>query len=166
MDQVPNFWRTEIWHPLSVHFPVALLSFATLFYAASLFLKERTAHTWYFMAAILLFIGVAGAWLSIYTGNLADGVVARTVCDPTVLKDHEISAYTSSIIFSVVALLFILKELAVLKKAKKALQFLILIGLLAGSGYLAYAGHLGATVVYQQGVGVFHPSEDCREFNY
>lgn len=116
------------------------------------------------MAVILLFIGVAAAWLSIYTGNKADGAVARTICDPTVLKDHEIGAYTSTIIFSVVALFFILNEIPLLKKGKRALQFLILTGLLAGSGYLVYAGHLGATVVYQQGAGVFHPSEDCREF--
>lgn len=116
------------------------------------------------MAAILLFIGVATAWLSIYTGNKADGAVARTICDPIVLKNHEIGAYTSTIIFSVVAFFFILKEIPLLKKGASALQFLILAGLLAGSGYLAYAGHLGATVVYQQGAGVFHPSEDCREF--
>ena len=166
MDQLPSFWRTEIWHPLSVHFPIALLSFATLFYAVSLLLKNRNARTWHSMAGILLFFGVAGAWIGIYTGNMADGAVARTLCDPTILKDHEIGAYTSSIIFSVVALLFILKELPVWKKGEKALRFLILIGLLVGSGYLAYAGHLGATVVYQQGAGVFHPSEDCREFNY
>ncbi len=117
------------------------------------------------MAAILLFIGVAAAWLSIYTGSKAEGVVSRTICDPVVLKDHETGAYTSTIIFSVVALLLVLKELPLLAKAAKIFRFLIVAGLFAGSGYLMYAGHLGATVVYQQGAGVFHPSEDCREFN-
>lgn len=166
MDQLPNFWRTEIWHALSVHFPIALLTFATLFYAVSLVLKKHIAHSLRLMAGILLFIGVAAAWISIYTGNEADGAVARSLCDPTVLKKHETGAYTSTIIFSVVALLFILQELSKLYKGRKVLQALILLGLLTGSGYLIYAGHLGATVVYQQGAGVFRPSEDCREFNY
>jgi putative Mn2+ efflux pump MntP len=35
---------------------------------------------------------------------------------------------------------------------------------LVGSGFLAYTGHLGATLVYQQAAGVHIPSEDCHEF--
>ena len=31
MDQLPDFWRTEVFHPLSVHFPIVLLLLATLF---------------------------------------------------------------------------------------------------------------------------------------
>lgn len=165
MDQLPDFWRTELWHALSVHFPIALLTFATLFYAASLALKKQTARLLRLMAGILLLTGVVAAWISIYTGNAADGAVARTLCDPTVLKKHETGAYTSTIIFSVAALLFILQQLPPLHKGRKALQFLILTSLLAGSGYLVYAGHLGASVVYQQGAGVFRPSDDCREFD-
>ena len=164
MNEIPDFWRTEIWHPLSVHFPIALLTFATLFYAVSFLLKGNMARTFAFMAKVLLFIGVASAWIGIYTGNKADSAVARTICDSIVLKDHEISAYTSSIIFSIAAFFFLIKEIPFVKKGEKLLRALILIGLLVGSGYLVHAGHLGATIVYQQGAGVYKPGKDCAGF--
>ena len=162
MNEVPDFWRTEVWHPLSVHFPIAFLVFSTVFYCVSLFSSEK--GKWFFITKILLTIGVISAWIGIYTGNMADGIVSRKICDPTVLKDHEITAYTASILFSVALLFLIIENFQVLKKGAGLLKILILGLLLTGSGFLAYAGHLGATVVYQQGAGVFHPSEDCREF--
>ena len=164
MNEIPDFWRTEIWHPLSVHFPIALLTFATLFYAVSFFLKGNTGKTFVLMAKILLLFGVAAAWLSIFTGNKADGAVARTICDPIVLKDHEISAYTSTIIFSVAAFFLLLTDIPLVKKGRQILQALVMAGLLAGSGYLVYTGHLGATVVYQQGAGVYKPDINCTGF--
>lgn len=164
MNEIPDFWRTEIWHPLSVHFPIALLTFATLFYAVSLFLKGNTGKTFVLMTRILLLFGVAAAWLSIFTGNKADGAVARTICDPIVLKNHEISAYTSTIIFTVAAFLLLIQDLSLIKKIRRILQLMIIGGLLAGSGYLVYTGHLGATVVYQQGAGVYKPDANCTGF--
>lgn len=164
MNEIPEFWRTEIWHPLSVHFPIALLTFATLFYVVSFFLKGNAGKTFALMAKILLLFGVAAAWLSIFTGNKADGAVARSICDPIVLKDHEISAYTSTIIFSVAAFLLLIPDLSLIKKFRRVLQLVVLGGLLAGSGYLVYTGHLGATVVYQQGAGVYKPDANCTGF--
>lgn len=164
MNGIPEFWRAEIWHPLSVHFPIALLTFATLFFIISLFLKGSKANSFTFMAKVLLLIGVVAAWVSIYTGNKADGAVSRTICDPIVLKDHEISAYTSTIIFSIAAFFLLLTDIPFVKKGVRLLQVLVLAGLLAGSGYLIYAGHLGATVVYQQGAGVYKPDPNCTGF--
>lgn len=163
MDRIPDFWRAEVWHPLSVHFPIALLIFATVSYILSLFIKEQKA--WSFMAKVLLIFGVLAAWIGIYTGNMADGAVSRKICDPTVLKDHEIGAYTLSIIFSAALALFVVADFNLIKKSRKILQFVILGLLLVGSGFLVYTGHLGATVVYQQGAGVYHPSSDCSEFS-
>ena len=117
MDQVPDFWRTEVWHPLSVHFPIALLIFGTLSYIIALMMK---GERWFFMAKILLLFGVLGAWLAIYTGNMADGVVSRHICDPTVLKDHEISAYVLSILFSISVILLFVFDLNLLSFIKKS----------------------------------------------
>lgn len=164
MEQIPSFWRTEVWHPLSVHFPIVLLIVATLAYIVSLFLKQEKRSLWYNMAKILLIGGVAAAWLGIYTGNMADGIVSRKICDPTILKDHENSAYTSSIIFSIALALQLVMDFKLWQKLQKFMKITVVGLLLVGSGYLTYAGHLGATVVYQQGGGVYHPSADCREF--
>jgi uncharacterized membrane protein len=78
MNGLPEFWRTEIWHPLTVHLPLALLIIASIFKIAGLFLKRSL---WNEASAVLLAIGTVGAWIAVYTGNLADGVVSREICD-------------------------------------------------------------------------------------
>jgi uncharacterized membrane protein len=164
MQQSPEFWRTEVWHPLSVHFPIALLIFATLAYLVSYFLKAERQLVSYQMAKILLYLGAVAAWIAIYTGDMADGIVSRQICDPTVLKDHEIGAYTLSILFAVAAGIQLLLDFRLLSFAQKPFRALVLLLMLVGSGFLIYAGHLGASLVYQQGAGVYHPSANCQEF--
>lgn len=161
MDQLPEFWRTEVWHPLSVHFPIALLLIALLFLVLAL---STAGHSWNKAASVLLFLGTFGAWIAIYTGNMADGIVSRQICDPTVLKDHENAAYTLAWIFTVASVLDITTFVRSLKRNTKILKLAVLTLMLIGSGFLIYAGHLGATLVYQQAAGVYTPSEDCREF--
>ena len=158
-----NFWRTEIWHPLSVHFPVALLLIATATFLVSFFIKTETRKQWQNAASGLLMVGCLSAWLSVYTGNLADGIVARKICDPTVLKDHQIAALTMAYLFTIASTLIILSLFFQLKpKWKTGLYFVTLVIMLTGSGYLIYAGHTGASLVYQQGAGVNNHSVDCN----
>lgn len=164
MEQVPDFWRTEVWHPLSVHFPIVLLLVGTLAYLFSLLLKNQKQQMWDYFSRFLLVAGTVAAWIAIYTGGLADGIVSRKICDPTVLKSHETSAYTLSILFSIAVVLLFVQDFSFPKIARKFVQLLIVGLLLTGSGYLFYTGHLGASVVYQQGGGVYHPSPNCQEF--
>jgi len=86
MNQLPDFLRTEIWHPLSVHFPIALLLAGTLFVIIGALLKR---HGLTGNGYLLILLGTVGAWIAVFTGNLADGVVSRELCDPTVLERHE-----------------------------------------------------------------------------
>ncbi|MFD1095616.1 DUF2231 domain-containing protein [Salegentibacter chungangensis] len=162
MDQIPEFWRTEVFHPLSVHFPIALLLTAFLFKLIAL--RFRTS-TWINGGSILLLLGVTGIWIAVYTGDLADGIVSRELCDPTVLKDHENLAILTAWIFTGTLLAEILRFFNISFFGKKLMKFVIVLALAVGSGYLAYVGHLGATLVYQQAAGVYTPSEDCAEFN-
>lgn len=162
MEQLPEFWRTEVWHPLSVHFPVGLLLVASLFKIIALF---HNREPWSGGGSILLYLGTIGAWIAIYTGNMAEGIVARTICDPTLLKDHENAAYITGWLFSAAIIVDVIAwaDFAAIKHL--LLQILVVIILLLGSGYLIYVGHSGATLVYQQGAGVYNPTEDCQEFN-
>lgn len=160
-----DFWRTETWHPLSVHFPVALLLVSTLILLISVFIKKEYQRSWRIASGGLLISGTLAAWISIYTGNLADGVVARKICDPTVLKDHEIAAEVMTYLFTGAAILSILMLSNVLKSMIRVITFYVMILLmLTGSGYLIYAGHLGATLVYQQGAGVKGHDVDCSDY--
>lgn len=161
MTELPEFWRTGVYHPLSVHFPIVLLLMATLFKLIGLWSSKLT---WDQGGRLLLILGVIGAWVAIYTGDMADGIVSRQLCDPTVLKDHENLATITAWIFSVALLLDLL--IKYLEKLKNKIFYIILVLLmLAGSGTLTYVGHLGAQLVYQQAAGVNVPSEDCSEFN-
>ena len=161
MDQLPDFWRTEVFHPLSVHFPIVLLLLATLFKLIGLWSSKIT---WDHGGRLLLILGVIGVWISIYTGNLADGIVSRQLCDPTVLKEHENFAYTTAWIFSIALAVELLSRYIDLIKTRTTSVILVLL-MISGSGTLAYVGHLGAELVYQQAAGVNIPSEDCSEFN-
>jgi len=164
MDQVPDFWRAEVFHPLSVHFPIAILLVAFLFKLIAL---GSAKELWIQGGTLLLLLGTIGVWIAIYTGDLADGIVSRKICDPTVLKEHLNLAYVTAWLFTASLLLDLLKfsKTQYIKQKNKLLSILCIITLTIGSGYLMYVGHLGATLVYQQDAGVYQPSEDCSEFN-
>jgi len=161
MTELPDFWRTEVFHPLSVHFPIVLLLMATLFKLISLWSSKIT---WDHGGRLLLLLGVIGIWIAIYTGNLADGIVSRQLCDPTVLKEHENFAYTTAWIFTAALIIELLMRYIDLVKTRIISIILVLL-MFAGTGTLMYVGHLGAQLVYQQAAGVNIPSGDCAEFN-
>lgn len=160
----PTFWRTEIWHPLTVHFPISFLLLATLVMLVALFLKGTQAQFWYRAGAYLLYAGCLAAWVGIYTGGLADGIVSRKICDPTVLKDHEIAADNMTYIFSAATLLVLALRLNLVRVKTRLLQIAAVLLMVVGAGFLVYAGHLGASVVYQQAGGVNVPASDCAGF--
>jgi uncharacterized membrane protein len=66
-------------------------------------------------------------------------------------------------LFTAAALVNILLLFNVLKFLARKISVWIIFGLmLIGSGYLIYAGHLGASLVYEQGAGVKNHSVDCK----
>ena len=161
MPQLPDIWRTEVWHPLTVHFPIALLLAALLFKTIAL---KSTKPLWSEGGAFLLLLGTLGAWVAVYTGDRAEGIVARLICDPTILKDHENASLIMAWIFTGALALEAVSYWQLLKIRRFLGKILVVLLMLTGAGFLTYTAHLGATLVYQQGAGVYHPSEDCREF--
>ena len=159
-------WRVELIHPLLVHFPLALLVTGTLLWLAGQGLRRRARLAFLLPAGrLLLVLGTALAWVSVYTGELADGVVARTLCDPTVVKAHENNAYTVSAVFSVAMAVDLVVALRPWSRIVRRIAALAVgVALVAGSAGIAYVGHLGAQAVYQQAAGVFTPTESCTEF--
>lgn len=166
MEAVPDIWRTALWHPLVVHFPIGLLVFATLTRLVWQFVKK--GHDWILkMSRVLLYSGTLLAWLAVYTGSMADAEVVRTLCDPTVVEAHENSAYIVGWIFlatSLIDLLSIAPWQIIPGSFQGWKEWLVILVLLVGTGYLTYTAHLGAKLVYQQGAAVYHPTEDCSEF--
>lgn len=162
MEPIPDFWRTEVLHPLFVHFPIALLLMATIFKLSAIWGKGKFLDL---PGSILLIIGTVGGWIAIYTGNLADGIVSRTICDPTILKAHENHGYTMIWLFTTALLIDFLYQFNFFKYKIAWAKVIIILLLITGSGFLVYVGHLGAQLVYQQAAGVYVPTSNCAEFN-
>lgn len=159
-----NFMRPEVWHALSVHFPIALLPVATITVLVSFFVPDAHKQHWRIAGTLLLFAGCLTAWIAIYTGNIADGVVARKLCDPTVLKDHEIAGQTMTYLFTGAAVASLLAFTNIQQKFKSVAFYLSFLLMLTGTGYIVYTGHIGATLVYDQGAGVKNHKADCSEY--
>jgi uncharacterized membrane protein len=161
MNEVPSLWRQEVWHALSVHLPIVTLLLSTVF--CILWLVTNTSNQSFFKKStvVMLIIGVIGAWISIYSGEFAYDMAVRKICDPQVLKDHMYWAYFAAYTYSGGLAALIIFEFFITKSLVKYLLILILI---AGLGALLYSGHLGASLVYNQGAGTYRPSGDCSEF--
>jgi uncharacterized membrane protein len=169
-------WRVELIHPLLVHFPIGLLVAAALLEAIGMLLSAgggrlaAVGRSLSGCALVMLVLGVPLAWAAVYTGGLAENVVNRVICDPTVTHDHQDAAWLASSVFSGALALALAARWGAasprtgLVAAARWLRLLALPVILAGAGLLGYAGHLGARLVYQQGAAVHHPSESCREF--
>ena len=163
--EIPSLWREEVWHPLSVHLPIVTLLLASIAVIISLFVKKNKVYHLFFeqMIFVMLIIGVISGWIAIYTGEWAYSVEVRKICDPKVLQEHQWWSYTTMIVYSVALMLKLIpvflsfKYVPILKPVYLLLLIIALFGLL-------YTGHLGASLVYQQGAGIYKPSADCSEF--
>jgi uncharacterized membrane protein len=166
MDGLPSLWRPELYHPMAVHFPIVLLMTGTVFWLLGSI--EYQNQRWGFLrpsGQLLLAAGAVSVWVAVYTGDMADAEVVRSLCDPTVVEEHEELAYVVGYIFTgTVALDLARARISGLQKWSQWFGGLIGVALIAGSVLLGYVGHLGASLVYQQGAGVYHPSETCEEF--
>lgn len=171
MEQLPDMWRTEVIHPLFVHFPIALLLIG------SLVLIARRANLFpvytqqlHFTELLMLTIGTLGAWAAVITGQMAYKVVGRTLCDPTVVHSHETFAKLTALLFTVITIIEFVnskyKKGYFIKNTnlRKGLGILCIVLALSGIATLSYVGHLGGKLVYQQAAAVHVPSEDCAEF--
>jgi uncharacterized membrane protein len=138
------------WHPMVVHFPLALVvSAAALLLAARL--VPRDGH-----AAILATVGTWNLCLGALAALFALGTGLAAVIDLHVGPDarRSISLHAAWALFTTLSLLL----LAVWRGAGNALasrpSWLLVIVLLASTGALVFTGYRGGQNVYRYGVGV------------
>jgi len=166
MTTLPSLWRTELWHPMVVHFPIVLLLVAMVMRSAMYFSGSERSQLFKQMSQWSLYGGTIALWVAIYTGIQAGRIVSSKLCDPSVLHDHRYAAYVLGYLFSFTSVVDAIsfKAFDVSENVKKYKGWLVTALLIAGSFYMVYTAHLGASLVYQQSAGVYHPTEQCREF--
>jgi len=137
------------WHPILVHFTVALFSISILLFLVSLLLGEGKLRTQLLNAAYWnLWLGTAFTIGTLIAGWLAYNSVAHDTPSHVQMTTHKNWAFATAGGF---ALLF-LWSLFERKKARPGVLF-VLLGLVAMGGLAGTAWH-GGEAVYRFGLGV------------
>jgi uncharacterized membrane protein len=145
-------------HPIVVHFPIALLSFYVLFEIVTLFLKNKEFEKF---VLILLLAGTLAGLAAVLTGNQAEefaedkfekaktGMSSETI--ENVIEEHEEYATITLWFFAALSALRI--GLLVTKKFNRTFKILFVVLALVG-GFLIYqTGAHGGVLVYKYGIG-------------
>ena len=138
------------WHPIVVHFPLALVSSAVLLLlAARLLRQERLAATLATVGTWNLCLGALAALFAIGTG-----LAAALHLDVSPAAHHAISLHVRWAMFTTLALVL----LAVWRGAGNAQEsrpsWIMMIVLLGAFAALVVTGYRGGPNVYRYGVGV------------
>ena len=134
-------------HPMLVHFPIALLFASVLFDVASTaFTRDslREAALW------LLGLGILGGIVAAIAGGQAEGAAEKAGVAEALIETHETLAYMT---LGIMTVLFLYRPLLRNRFSMKALvaYFMIAtVGLIAVSA----TGHTGGNLVYEHGAGV------------
>ena len=144
IEIVPN------WHPLFVHFTVALLSLSVLIFIVQRPLAEtEIGDNLLIFARYSLGFGILFTVLTVVAGIDAYNTVDHDTPSHIAMKDHRLWALITAVTFLVAWIWSLLS----LKGADKAGIALIVI-LLLGGGLLVTTGHKGSLLVYYYGLGV------------
>ncbi len=144
IEIVPN------WHPVWVHFPIALLSVAVLLFLLATLLRRRPlAENATTVARWNLVLGGLFLVPALITGYLAWGSVEHDSAGHEAMKRHLWSAWITTGVF-IVALALAWLDRHRRDGASIALRVVLVVGL----GAISVTGYLGAENVYRHGIGV------------
>jgi uncharacterized membrane protein len=140
---MPNY------HPLFVHFPLALLTLSAVFdYSGILFKRnELNRAGWWCLLA-----GVAGLFVTISSGLLAAGTVSVPAPAQPTFETHEELAFVVTAVFCSLLLWRIAGGTNLPERLRAAYFLLLSVGLVLMWGTAWFGGDL----VYRYGIGVTH----------
>lgn len=142
IEIIPN------WHPIFVHFTIALLSMAVVFYVLCTILPEQYQYqkALSLLAKTNLYIGVLFALITAVAGWFAYNSVDHDAVSHLAMTTHRNWALATLAAFLVLAFW------SFFNKRKASIFFAL--SMLAGGGLLSVTGWLGAESVYRYGLGV------------
>jgi uncharacterized membrane protein len=134
-----------LWHPVAVHFPLALL---TLGWAAAWSTKLiRSTPAWVTEAVSwCLWLGTLGAWAAVLLGLLAEDLAPHVPSAWEVLADHKSLGIWTALSFTFLSLW------RLFSRDKQVWVFLLL--WTGAAGLLIATGMHGGWLVYHFGMGV------------
>ncbi len=138
------------WHPIFVHFTVALFTVATALYLASQLLSDITLkEQWATVARWNLWIGMGLTVITVLSGVYAYNTVAHDAPSHLAMTDHRNWAIATAALFASATLWSIF-----IYRSGKGVSSMFLLLLLIASLSLASTAWRGGEVVYRYGLGV------------
>lgn len=160
-------FRLELFHPISVHFPIVLgvlLPFIKIAELATRNIENKKKLSFLFLC--LLTLTLITAFISMYLGDMAYDEVRGQICNMAMVDKHEdLSKNFAIILFIVFAIETGSLVLSNTKKSKLfdfARNIIVSLTLVASTYFLVKAAHSGATLVYDHGVAVILNTKDCQ----
>ena len=144
IEIVPN------WHPVLVHFTIALLTIAALLFLIAAFAsRNRSAHGIETTANWNLWLGAALTLLTVAAGLQAAGSVTHDDAAHLAMENHKFWALGTATLFLLLALWNILRV-----RRGQGVGLVFTLAMLLGLGGLTGTGLRGADLVYRHGLGV------------
>lgn len=134
-------------HPALVHFPIALLFAAGVFYVWAMWREGNDLYQagWYLHLA-----GIVGTVLAIFSGLSSQDGLDLTEEVEGYLQTHTLLGYAVGWAFGLLAVWQYLRQ----GKGSKSEKIAFVICYALGLGLLVYSSWLGGHMVYEHGVGV------------
>jgi uncharacterized membrane protein len=148
------------WHPMFVHFTVALLFIAVLLSVLTKFMSAGTLREQcQLVAQWNLWLGAGFTILTVVAGVAAYNSVAHDTPSHEAMTLHRNWALVTAALFIILAVWSWRRA-----KAGQGMNTMLLIALLVGAGLLASTAWLGGEAVYRYGLGVMSlPKTDSHE---
>ena len=144
IEIIPN------WHPIFVHFAIALLIMATIFHVIAA-LNNSSTNYYQFenVANWNLWVGAIFAVITVIAGWFAYNSVDHDTPSHLAMTDHRNWAMGTTVLFVVLAIWSF-------RRAKKAIaiSWLVTLPLIVAAGLLGVTGLKGGELVYRHGLGV------------
>lgn len=150
--------KQELIHPILVHFPIVFTVTAIISFFISVFLKWKKSQNTFVaqIAQLSLYLAIGFMGAALFTGDFAEDIVRRNLCDIRVLHEHEDNAYITLYLLLTALLVDLVPRFW--KNQKKSLLMIFLVIqaalLFTANIYLVLTAHLGGKLVYEQAAGV------------
>lgn len=152
-----------------MHFPIAFLTIYACFELMP-FKKLHAWQTWFYVRAVLLFVGWVGSWFAILSGKAIEEEFASTSAFAKIVETHEHAAFTTMFVFLILVLTYGLvwiqrdvqteatwRKTHVWMKLSQVALFIYESYWLRGA--LAFVGLIAVTVTGALGGGMVHGPE-------
>ena len=153
IEVIPN------WHPIFVHFTVALFSVSTGLYVLGLLIPDgKLKGQWRTVARWNLWFGMGLTVITVLSGIYAYNTVAHDTPSHLAMSDHRNWAIATAALFAAATLWSVLSY-----RAGKAVSTLFIALLVIASVMLGATAWRGGEVVYRYGIGVMSlPNTDSH----